>query len=453
MSNLYTNLLLKNTFLLLNGAKNNFNMLNNYTIINYRGILIERIPLDHNNHINLEKIIYYPIYGNEPKERKINNNNDLTIIINNNDKSEETFKDSEEKLTKDSVNYNNNPQFSSKGEQNFKSNNFLKCNDFKSYKEENSVLFDRNIEEPIPPRNIISIIKNNEEETINILNSNKSEINYKEINDIILFNIESILNNNDKTGNNNSILFNKVVNEVNNYKYFNINSQDNTNNPDNKNVIKKLFTTNLDSSQLKLKRKRKFRKKNGDLDGNRHVHSAFDNDNILRKIQVHYLSFIVNFSNDVISSFIIDKCIPRFKNLDYKIKKTVNHQFVETLKRKTIGEILQLKVSPKMKINGEQVNKNIYQKIWEKCPFIHNFLQQNYLTVFTKYYLNSDKRFEVNGKIIKLSSRTKTIVDLIRKNSKFKEKLRYVIINYFLNNYKRIKKPKFKIQIYKQKNH
>ena len=102
------------------------------------------------------------------------------------------------------------------------------------------------------------------------------------------------------------------------------------------------------------------------MDSNRKIHRASDDDNILRKIQVHFLFFIVNYTNDVITAFTQDKKVPLFKNLDYKIKKVVNHKSVENLKTKTIGEILQTRVSPKIKVNHENANKNTYNIILQK---------------------------------------------------------------------------------------
>ena len=92
---------------------------------------------------------------------------------------------------------------------------------------------------------------------------------------------------------------------------------------------------------------------------NKKIHTASDDDNILRKIQVHFLSFVTNYINDIIKKFISDKKVPLFKNIDYKIKKLVNHKFIEELKSKNIAELLQLRPSPKMKIHDEYVNKNI----------------------------------------------------------------------------------------------
>ena len=439
MSDLY---LSKNVFLSLNPIPSYFNLLDNNSILQYEGIAIGKLQLDNNNAINFEKQIYSPISTIVQKNEK---NNDISIIIKNNEKTEKTF------------NEKDNKSHIAPKEDFFKTDYFLEGLHLKNDKETNDLLFS-NFIQPSPPKSFVNIIINNgEKETNDAFSYYKYDINnYKEINNIIAENIPFIKNNNQMQEVNNRLLFNKVINEENNYNYFDNNSKSIQKNfpnfSDNKIIAKRLFTTFLGKSQLKKEKRPKIPKKyQKEVVGNKKVHSAFDDDNILRKIQVHYLSFIISFVNDIISSFTKDKSIPRFKNLDYKIKKTVNHKFVENLKSKNIGDILQLKASPKMKLSGENVNKNIYIKIWEKCPFIHNLLQKNYITFFKEYYLNNSKNFEVEGKIIKISLRTQTFSDLTLKNIKFKEKLRYVAINYFLNRYKRHKKPNFKVHIFKQK--
>ena len=57
---------------------------------------------------------------------------------------------------------------------------------------------------------------------------------------------------------------------------------------------------------------------------NKKIHSGFDDDNIQRKIQVHYISFITNFINDIISTFNKSERVLLFKNIDYKLKKAVS---------------------------------------------------------------------------------------------------------------------------------
>ena len=100
-----------------------------------------------------------------------------------------------------------------------------------------------------------------------------------------------------------------------------------------------------------------------------------------------------------------------------------------------------------MKNHDINVNKNIYKKICQLSPFIQEFLQMNYLDLFKQYYNNKSKLFEVNGKNIPISGKTKTFYDLLKKYDIYKKRLNYIAINYFLNQYKKIKKPKFRTSI------
>jgi hypothetical protein len=199
------------------------------------------------------------------------------------------------------------------------------------------------------------------------------------------------------------------------------------------------------STVLRTKRGRKEKK------CNKKIHQAYDDDNILRKIQVHFLSFIINYVNDILRTFGNNKKVPYFRNIDYEIKKTVNHKYVEKLKSLCIAELLQLRVSPKMKNHDDSVNKNIYQTVITSFPFMYGFLQQSYLSLFKEYFYNKNKIFFVNGKLISLSIKTRTFNDLINKNYAYREKLTTIAINFFLNHYKRYKKPNFIIKNIKKK--
>ena len=115
---------------------------------------------------------------------------------------------------------------------------------------------------------------------------------------------------------------------------------------------KKETSTNSESFNKKEK-KRKIKRKVDDQDiskkKNKKIHSGAADDNILRKIQIHFLSFIINYSNDVISS-LTDEKLPRFKDLDYKQKKIVKLQFFEELKKKLLKKFLKLILLQKRKI-------------------------------------------------------------------------------------------------------
>ena len=171
-------------------------------------------------------------------------------------------------------------------------------------------------------------------------------------------------------------------------------------------------------------------------------HGGGDDDNLKRKIQVHFLNFIINYSNDVIRSFIDIGNKLFFSPLDYKLKKDVKNENVESLKKKSLGEIIQLKVSPKMKKNNN--NTIIFKEICKLNPSIQTFFQMNYKDLFIDYYYNKNKCFEFNGKNIHISIKTKTFNDLLIKHCKYHKRLKYIAINYFLNHYKRTKKIRFK---------
>ena len=48
----------------------------------------------------------------------------------------------------------------------------------------------------------------------------------------------------------------------------------------------------------------------------------------------------------------------------------------------------------------------------QNMPFLNGFFQQNYLKFFKDYYCRNNTIFEVNGKTIQISSRTKSFIDL-----------------------------------------
>ena len=434
-----------NFCLLYGPLPKSLNVLDKYEFIQYCGIRIPRIPLDNNNLLNFKEILYYPkeeIYFNDSLYECKEYNENIDIYK---EKEEKEEKENNDNVIKNNTNINlidigknikiniNEDEYLLKNKNNYYLNNKNKDQyPFNNLKNHININL-------IPPKLFISIINNN--------NTNNNYINYLDtnninicdtINNIILKNINDInklyniyacnaqkqLINNDlisKTNKNSKILFNIK----------------------NKSLLIKNRDKIIDKKQnIKIiKRGRKEKK------FNLKIHRATDNDNILRKIQVHFLSFITHYINDIIRVFIKEKNIPLFRNIDYDIKKNVKHDFVESLKSKCIGDILQLRVTPKYKTHDDLVNKSIYDKVCFLCPFMTQYLQRSYLSLFKEYYYNKNKIFIVNGEIIPLSSKTKTFSDLINKNYCYKEKIKYIAINYFLNKYKKFKKPNFKVNV------
>ena len=226
-----------------------------------------------------------------------------------------------------------------------------------------------------------------------------------------------------------------LFNEANNLNY---------DNPQEKELIKTIQKKEI----KKLRKKRKLNREVKVISIKRHT--ASDDDNILRKLQVQYISFIVYYSNDVVSFFVDDyKNNQCFKDVDYELKKVVNHKNVESLKKMTIGDIIQFDITPKIKKKEKTENEKSLKLILKKCPSLQKYFETNYLVFFKQYFKNESDYFEVNGQIIPFSekTKTKTFSSLIekKKNNNLKERIKYVCINYLINSYKKMKKPNFQI--------
>ena len=172
-----------------------------------------------------------------------------------------------------------------------------------------------------------------------------------------------------------------------------------------------------------------------------HTHSALDDDNVLRKIQVHFLTFLVSFTNDYIDALFPNmnkKNILHFRHIDYKLKKTINHNSVEGIKVLNIGEILKKEASPKNKTCQSNINEIIYNKLCEKFPSLRlNYFNKLFKEFFIEYYYNKNERFIIiNGVKVILSKKTQAFNALIQKNIKFSSKFRQIASYFYINNAK-----------------
>ena len=147
-------------------------------------------------------------------------------------------------------------------------------------------------------------------------------------------------------------------------------------------------------------------------------HDKNSSDNLLRKIQVHYISFIISFINEILENL---GCNQKFFKLDYKFKFNIKKEFVESLKTKNIGEIICNEISSKYK-EDSNYNKKIYEQIKE-YEVLKKIFSENYLVIFRKvYYQNKDEIYLSEyglDKKIKLSKKVEMFNDLYNKiNSK-----------------------------------
>lgn len=199
---------------------------------------------------------------------------------------------------------------------------------------------------------------------------------------------------------------------------FNLMDISGTNEKENNNK-KDLFKT----EQLKRKRGRKINK-----ESKKATHSALFKDNIKRKIQVHFLTFLVSLINDIISTFPFKGI--SLKDLAYNMKAKISEMYFEKLKKSSIKELIEnINISSKFKNYEENMNKEVIKKLIEyDFDYFSKLFEKDYLFFFRLYY-NDEKplnKLSLFGKTIEFSKKTESFYILI-KNQEDKELKKAII--------------------------
>ena len=197
---------------------------------------------------------------------------------------------------------------------------------------------------------------------------------------------------------------------------------------------------NIKSSEKIVIKKKRGRGNINDLkEKSLNIHDKYSADNLLRKLQVHYLSFIISFLNDILKNLNYKK---KFLKLDYKFKKNVKQNFVESLKSKSLREIICNNISSKYQNYNDDANEIICTKI-QKDEVLNKILSENYLQLFKKIYLKSNKIVNLKeyglDKEIILSKEVKMYKDLLKsfeENKEYKKSLNECINRNFLTESK-----------------
>lgn len=173
-------------------------------------------------------------------------------------------------------------------------------------------------------------------------------------------------------------------------------------------------------SLIKLYTKISRRGKKRLRDSNKNFHGNKDFDNLQRKIQVHFLSFTINFTNDALES--VDKiCNYNFKQINQKYKITVNYKHILQLKNSTLKDLLSLEISEKYKKYKTSYNKELLEIIEDE--WLNELFNINYLDLFRLYY--NDKKplgkIVLRDREIILSKKTKSFFYLLEKYKYLKQ--------------------------------
>ena len=123
----------------------------------------------------------------------------------------------------------------------------------------------------------------------------------------------------------------------------------------------------------------------------------------------------------------------------------MNHSYVEKLKNKTIGEILQFDASSKNRKFSNTINKQIFTNVISLSPFLNNFFNMSYLELFNNYYLKCNRTVNLEGNTINYSPKTKLFTDLVQKNNDAADKIKQIAEQNYIEEANNIKQPIFVI--------
>ena len=176
------------------------------------------------------------------------------------------------------------------------------------------------------------------------------------------------------------------------------------------------------------------------IQNGRAVHGSDSGDNLLRKIQVHFLTFLVNFCNDALRTE-YEYLDYSFKQINHYVKENIKNSLLIYLKKCSIRYILSLDISSKYKKINKDANRKLVEKIESSSTWLDRLFQMNYLQLF-KYYYNDEKplnKIYFMEREIFLTPKTKSFYCLLEKNKTLKwEILQVVKSNYLEENNNKI---------------
>ena len=168
---------------------------------------------------------------------------------------------------------------------------------------------------------------------------------------------------------------------------------------------------------------------------NKHgVHGSDSFDNIERKIQVHFLTFLINFCNDALKTE-YEHSKYTFKQINYRDKARIIISYIQQLKYSNIKDILNLEISLKYKNYQRNANKDLLNKV-ESSDWLDKLFQMNWIELFNYYYNNEKPLNKIifENKEIFLSYETKSFYFLLKKYKNLRQKIVGVAKNVYLND-------------------
>ena len=191
-------------------------------------------------------------------------------------------------------------------------------------------------------------------------------------------------------------------------------------------------------------RKKRGRQTIGTSEKNKKTHGRCDFDNLERKIQVHFLNFLIGFCNDALKiQFVSTSDKFSFKKINYEDKTTINYKQTSLLKNLKIKDILNFKISEKYSRSNQNANKDLLIRVSGTSIWLDKIFEMEYLKLFNFYYNECeplDKLF-IENKYIYLSPKTKSFICLLEDNTDLTNELISTVKNIYFNGNNNSKNP------------
>ena len=154
------------------------------------------------------------------------------------------------------------------------------------------------------------------------------------------------------------------------------------------------------------------------------MHSSISEDNILTKIQTHFLNFIIFFLNDCVYNYYKNRKI-KFIKFAHEIKAKVSSKYLNKMKNSTIYDLLtEIEVSSKFTRHNKNNNEK-NAKILNKIPWFKKIFELKFLDLF-QYYHNENKQLNkifLFEREVTLTNDTKSYYFLLEKNMTIKKEI------------------------------
>ena len=175
------------------------------------------------------------------------------------------------------------------------------------------------------------------------------------------------------------------------------------------------------------------KRKNYNYKNQRKVHGKLDKDNILRKVNVVFFSFIIDLANKIVDVF---KFKEKFFPLAYAFKQNISKKRLNYLKGLTLGEILCSDISGKFKKLPSNKNKIFYQQVINN-ENIRKFFSKNFMSVFN-IFIKNQRNIKIGNIELNISPKVKMFDDFLLDMKKiyakdsdlYIEKIKEIIKNY-----------------------